>query len=211
MPDRPLIASPKPEGAMYAQTAAKFLGFSDMARELLDHYEEVISLPGIVSANTFANGTPAVAEIAATGIAAVHLDADNEEVVFPVRIPRCADLDAEILCCLLCSQSQAAGTGGYTMTPLYNATVCRVPGDGRTAAAPVLPATAFDYNPAKQTDLDADEALYTDFAVINAETAAIQALRPGADRLDILWKVTLDTVTDVDVLSMHTFFRRLMV
>jgi hypothetical protein len=207
---RPFTASPHPEGALLPQTAAKFVNLSDTARELLDQYEEVISLPGVVGGNTFGTGTPAVAQIAATGLAAWHLDADNEEVVVPVRIPRCADLDAEILCCCLCSNAEAAGTGGYTMTPLYNGALCRVPGDGRTAAAPVKPATAFDYSPDKQTDLNTDEALYTDFAVINAETAAIQALRAGVDRLDILWKVTRDTVAHVDVLSVHTFFRRLM-
>lgn len=197
---------PKPMMAQLPLNGEKFLGFSDTAKELFDSYEAVVKEPPPITATAIAGfgvGAPPVTEIAASGIAAWHLDT-TDQLIWPVRIPRNADLSKEILVRLLCSQNQALATGSYIFAFLHN--LVKV---GTTVR--ILPATAFDFNPPSQVDLAADIPVYTGFAVISPNKAGVMALEPGKDVIDIMATAALTGCTSIDVLALEVFFRRMMV
>jgi hypothetical protein len=170
-------------------TARNLRNYSDFAKNyVMDRpIKTIFEFPNIsdpTPANLLSHGTgtPALAEINASEICGLTLDADTESYGFQVVLPYDLDPDEDVDFRFLWSNSEVAATGSGLFVMTYNAVHVGV------GTAIAIGATALDVPVANQVDLAANVQRWTPWGTINA--GALSHLVPGDDVLHA--KVAID-------------------
>jgi hypothetical protein len=155
---------------------------------------------GPLNLMSMGNGNPTLNDINTSDIGAIDMDATGEIYGFSVILPEDMDQDQEVGFRVkwIKIQAIAAGTGGATWALTYNQSVNAV-----TALA--IGATALTVPIPASVDVAQNVPVWTEEGTIVA--GALSALTPGTDALDCSLAVTLDTITDSQLMAVQMTYR----
>ena len=150
--------------------------------------------------NSMGNGNPTLNDINTSDIGAIDMDATGEIYGFSVILPEDMDPNQEVGFRVkwIKIQAIAAGTGGATFALTYNQALA-----GVTALA--IGATALTVPIPASVDVAQNVPQWTQAGTIAAGT--LSALTPGDDALDCSVAVTLDTITDAQLMAVQMIYR----
>lgn len=164
----------------------------------------IVDFPNLLDSagnlNSMGNGNPTLDDINTSDIGCLDFDATGEIYGFSVILPEDMDQDEEVGFRVkwLKVQAAAAGTGAALWALTYNAAVM-----GTTALA--IGATALTVPIPNQVDLAQYVPQWTQEGTLAAGT--LSALTPGDDALDCSLAVTLDTITDAQLMAVQMIYR----
>jgi hypothetical protein len=155
---------------------------------------------GPINLMSMGNGNPTLDDINTSDIGALDFDATGEIYGFSVILPEDMDPTQEVGFRVkwLKVQAAAAGTGGATWALTYNAALT-----GVTALA--IGATVLTVPIPASVDAAQYVTKWTEEGTIAA--GSLSALTPGDDALDCSVAVTLDTITDAQLMAVQMIYR----
>ena len=148
-------------------------------------------------------GDPELAELNSSEICALFMDTDADAHGISWPIPVDLATDSAIDFRVGWSNSEAAATGSCLWSVVYKAIVA-----GTTAFA--VGATALDTLITNQADLAANVFQWTPWGSIAAGTAAITALVPGDDALNLSIAADLTTIADASLIRFQVRYYKWM-
>ena len=164
----------------------------------------IVDFPSLLDSagnlNSMGNGNPTLDDINTSDIGCLDFDASAEVNGFSIILPEDMDPTAEVNFRVkwLKVQAAAAGTGAALWGLTYNASLT-----GITALA--IGATALTTPIPNDVDFAQFVSTWTEEGTLVAGT--LSALTPGDDALDCSLAVTLDTITDAQLVAVQMIYR----